>query len=113
MSGGRLSVQETVDKVSRRPETHRAFAEPAGGRPKAPAAASAGPPRREPRPSAFPLPSLLQFVRSGQRDELKVFTRQRLEELGWTDEVRQLCRGAAWPPSPAALAAAAFCRASP
>lgn len=35
-----------------------------------------------------------QLLLSGARDELKQLTRQRLEESGWTDEVRQLCRGA-------------------
>lgn len=45
-----------------------------------------------PRPSQCSLP--LQLVRSGARDELKQLARQRLEESGWTDEVRQLCRGA-------------------
>ncbi|KAL4859773.1 Arabinosyltransferase RRA3 [Chlorella vulgaris] len=29
---------------------------------------------------------------SGARDELKQVARQRLEESGWTDEIRQLCR---------------------
>ena len=36
----------------------------------------------------------LQLVLSGARDELKQLARARLEESGWTDEVRQLCRGA-------------------
>lgn len=39
----------------------------------------------------------MQLVLSGARDDLKQLTRQRLEESGWTDEVRQLCRGGCWP----------------
>lgn len=47
--------------------------------------------RRRPPP---PPRRHVQLVKSGARDELKRLARQRLEESGWTDEVRQLCRGA-------------------
>ncbi len=49
----------------------------------------------------------LQLVLSGARDELKQLARSRLEESGWTDEVRQLCRGAPRRRPAAALDAAA------
>lgn len=49
----------------------------------------------------------LQLVLSGARDELKQLARARLEESGWTDEVRQLCRGAPRRRPAAALDAAA------
>ena len=36
-----------------------------------------------------------QLVSSGERERLKKLAKERLEESGWTDEVRQLCRGRA------------------
>lgn len=39
-------------------------------------------------------PASLQWSLSGDRERLKQEARQRLEEAGWTDELRQLCRGA-------------------
>lgn len=35
----------------------------------------------------------VQLVLSGERDKLKKLARERLLEAGWTDEVRNLCRG--------------------
>ena len=49
-------------------------------------------------PAGRPLPLLshrrpLQLVLSGERERLKKLARERLQEAGWTDEVRNLCRG--------------------
>lgn len=51
------------------------------------------------RSARWPLqnPQLLghhvQFILSGERARLKAAARERLEEAGWADDLRQICRG--------------------
>lgn len=79
------SVHETVERKARFWDFYMQFK--AGGRDEGPACLKPSTLSCRP-PAASP-----QLLASGERDKLKRLARERLEEAGWTEDVKQLCRG--------------------